>query len=55
MSAFRKFDKDRSGHITPAEFKEAVASIGMTVSEERFAQLIKAFDVPPSSSPPARR
>ena len=41
---FKKFDKDASGALDPAEFRDALASFGIPLVELEVAQCLKYFD-----------
>ncbi|KAK7258704.1 hypothetical protein RIF29_24286 [Crotalaria pallida] len=43
--AFRVFDKDQDGYISPIELRSVMRSIGVKVTEEELEQMIKEADL----------
>ncbi|KAK7277830.1 hypothetical protein RJT34_22848 [Clitoria ternatea] len=43
--AFRLFDKDQDGYISPTELLSVMTSIGVKVTEEELEQMIKVADL----------
>ncbi|KAJ1413889.1 EF-Hand 1, calcium-binding site [Sesbania bispinosa] len=43
--AFRVFDKDQDGYISPSELRSVLRSIGEKVTEEELEQMIKEADL----------
>ena len=45
MAAFRRFDASGSGKVSAEEFAAGCAALGLAVSEQRLAPLVRRFDV----------
>ncbi|XP_057440723.1 calmodulin-like protein 11 isoform X1 [Lotus japonicus] len=45
MEAFRVFDKDQDGYISPSEMRSVLRTVGEKVTDEELGQMIKVADL----------